>query len=638
MLGGPLEELARLGQRADRSGVRRGGAPLHGGGGVVTGEREVVRDLSAVVGSSAEASRSCSPAGSARSAYTASRNSACRKPSRPVVGRAARRRRPLPPPPRASPRRAGRARPEPAAGRQRRAAPASARPAGETCPTVARTAVRRFGGGAVAPAATARALSTASSGLPSAAAITRRSASSSSVAIDRASAATASSAIGARSSSVTVHPSAREVGQHGVQLGRVGRSRRVRTSSSGSPASRRAMCAVSRRLARSARCASSSASSSGRSVVAHSTSRSTDSKTRSRSSSGAATPTAGPAAPEPAPRSGESRFSSVGHTAPAGTGATVATSARASSSQAANGVSPPTSMPGADRGPAAGGADPVGQLGEQAGLADAGLAGQDDDLTDAVGGRPPCGPERGQLLGAAEQPAAAAAGSGRAQLRLHRAGRRRRPHAQLGAQQLGELPAGHDRGGAVTGRAQPAQQVAVRGLVQRRERAPLARPAHGLREPAHAVGLGQLAARAREQPAPVLVAGGADPVVVDAGQQLAAGRARRVVGERVHPHVPAGKPDRRSRSPTSAWSAPAPQAWRRDQTAVRRLARALASGTSGHSRAARSIRGCGPGCRPSQPIRARARSLVGIGSVDAVELAGEPAAEPQPQHRRSVGP
>ena len=137
------------------------------------------------------------------------------------------------------------------------------------------------------------------------------------------------------------------------------------------------MCALSARLARSARWTSSATTSTGRSRAAHSTRRSTASKIRSRSSSGAAIGAVAPRCRSAAARSGASRPSSAGQAASCGGAGTAATSSRASSCQTARGASPPTSTPAptATRAPVP--LDPLRHLADQAGLADAGLAGDE---------------------------------------------------------------------------------------------------------------------------------------------------------------------------------------------------------------------------------------------------------------------
>src|SRR6266851_2652693 len=157
--------------------------------------------------------------GSARSAYTASRSKACRNPRRPAwrtssplsVPAASASGKPPTPKPSSSDRVSGR----PAAA----SSPASARPGGGSAPSAARTALRRFGGGAVLPVASGLMLSTASRGLPSAAAITLRTVSSSSRCADDARAAIGQSGGGEDLLNHRVHPAAALVDARGRGAG-----------------------------------------------------------------------------------------------------------------------------------------------------------------------------------------------------------------------------------------------------------------------------------------------------------------------------------------------------------------------------------------------------------------------------------
>ena len=88
-------------------------------------------------------------------------------------------------------------------------------------PVAARTAARRFGGGAARPAASARALSTASSGLPSAARTTWSTAWSVRSATLRATAASSTADSGPSSSSADLHAAAGQVGEQRVGVGAV---------------------------------------------------------------------------------------------------------------------------------------------------------------------------------------------------------------------------------------------------------------------------------------------------------------------------------------------------------------------------------------------------------------------------------
>ena len=209
----------------------------------------------------------------------------------------------------------------------------------------ARTAARRFCGGASRPAARARALSTASSGLPSAARITWSTAWSVRSATLRATAASSTAASGPSSSSATSTPRPARSASSASASGRSGLSRRVSTNSTGRAASRRPMCAHSCMLAGSARCTSSATRSTGRPAAAHSTSRSTASNTRSRSSSGEETGGGGWSRPSRVAMSGASRPSSAGQSASSGGAGTPRASCGTSSCQVASGAAPPTSTP-----------------------------------------------------------------------------------------------------------------------------------------------------------------------------------------------------------------------------------------------------------------------------------------------------
>ena len=120
---------------------------------------------------------------------------------------------------------------------------ASSRAGRARAPVAARTAARRFCGGALRPAASARALSTASSGLPSAARTTCSTAWSVSSATLRATAASSTADSGPRSSSATSTPRPARSASRASAAGRTGLSRRVSTNSTGRAASRRPMCA-----------------------------------------------------------------------------------------------------------------------------------------------------------------------------------------------------------------------------------------------------------------------------------------------------------------------------------------------------------------------------------------------------------
>jgi len=240
-------------------------------------------------GSSAVAHPVVQGRGVARPAYTASRSRPCLNPSRPPLRTSS-------PLSRAASSAAGRAgqaqahkascgqagarhRKQAGQGPGRAAAGRRARPD------------RRGGGWAAGRAArhSVRTLSTASSGSLSRRLSRRPSAFVVQPEHDDASAAYVASAI-ARVQLGDCAPPARQVGEQRVQLRARMAGPAGQHEQRGQPGQTGGRCApVSRRLARSARCASSSAISAGRSAQDHSTRRRTDSKTRSRSSSGAAT-------------------------------------------------------------------------------------------------------------------------------------------------------------------------------------------------------------------------------------------------------------------------------------------------------------------------------------------------------------
>ena len=372
--------------------------------------------------------------------------------------------------------------------------------------------------------------------------------------------------------------------------GRDGLSRRVKMSSSGNPASLRPMWAVRRRLARSARCASSSAIRAGRSAQDHSTRRSTDSNTRSRSSSGAATMAGGSVRPRRAPSSCDSRFSSAGQAAPAGTAGTLATSALASSSQAANGVSPPTSMP-AHRHPAARGTDAVRKLGEQAGLPDAGASPVSTTTCPApsaaafhaaVSAASSCARPNSGVLAGRDTAAgscdwtARVAGEGftpsssRSCWANRRAVRTAPARSPAATSRCSRARCAASSNGASTHRcldqatasaARPSSSAAAASSSSARNRRFLC---------------SSRAACTQSSSTPGSSSPTSCPAVSSAGGPASAS---------THSWSPRNPIE--FREPSSTCSAAAPQDWRTDQIAVRRLARALASGTSGHSRAAR---------------------------------------------------
>ena len=161
------------------------------------------------------------------------------------------------------------------------------------------------------------------------------------------------------------------------------------------------------------------------------------------------------------------------------------------------------------------------------------------------------------------------------------------------------------------------------------------------RSPAHLGRLGRGGERGHPALA-LLVARGEDPLLVDAGEQLAARRARappRGGGgrelEQVHPVRPRARGGRASREDAPS-SSPAPR--RSAQTALRRLARALASSTSGHRRAATEERGCRPGWSASQArmlADLRAGGQRGLAPSSSTVRGPEDA---DPQHEASLLP
>ena len=119
-----------------------------------------------------------------------------------------------------------------------------------------------------------------------------------------------------------------------------------------------------------------------------------------------------------------------------------------------------------------------------------------------------------------------------------------------------------------------------------------------------------------------------DPVVVEAGQQLLA-----LLGRRGIAHVDPGvvhEPERGTgRFQVRRCGSPRlmDRPHRRAQVGTGSVWCA-----SGHSRGATSPRSCCPGCRANQPIRARARSLVGIATGTPSSSARHPTENPQPKH------
>ena len=199
--------------------------------------------------------------------------------------------------------------------------------------------------------------------------------------------------------------------------------------------------------------------------------------------------------------------------------------------------------PGADGPAGALGAGAVEQLGGQAGLADAGLAAQDDDGTGAGAGLVPRAQERLQLGLAADEGKQAAGRSGRCRRfdhdglargrvashafppqrfgQLARRGARRQ--AQLAAQPLAQALVGGQGGGAVAGRGQAAHEAAVHLLPHRLERD----LAPGVGERCLGLGvLGQPLEQVDEAVA-VGVARPQRPLVLEAGQQRRVAELRR---------------------------------------------------------------------------------------------------------------
>ena len=197
------------------------------------------------------------------------------------------------------------------------------------------------------------------------------------------------------------------------------------------------------------------------------------------------------------------------------------------------------------------------------------------------------------------------------------AGRPRRCDRQRAPQALGQPGVGGERGRAVAAGREPAHEPAVRLLAQRIERDLGTRAAYGF---------GRVAGRSPplrerferlEDALAVGVARPGGPILLQAGQQLAvaerervggaAGGHQRFEGEGVH-RRPASGPGRPSRVAIRCASAPGPSARRSAHTALRRLARALVSSTSGQKRAASVPRSCPPGCK-REPGEQRPRAL-----------------------------
>ncbi len=263
---------------------------------------------------------------------------------------------------------------------------------------------------------------------------------------------------------------------------------------------------------------------------------------------------------------------------------------------------------GRDRGVAALVGDPAGQLGQQGGLADPGLAGQHHHLPAPVRGLPPALGQPRQLRRPAEHrhPAArppAAVGPG-----VDGPGRRRGPYAQV-------LP-------------QPLTEFARPGPPPRPARRP--RSNRSTSERWADSSCGRNAANCRDQrtasvTAPSASARSASSISRRARRSASSARARSTQSSARSGSSVSGTRSGDGSSSTSADAStrarvvrvvssadPAsPHAARTVHTAVRRLARARSASASGHSPAATAAREFGPGCRASQAISARARSLLG---------------------------
>jgi hypothetical protein len=290
---------------------------------------------------------------------------------------------------------------------------------------------------------------------------------------------------------------------------------------------------------------------------------------------------------------------------------------------------------GADRDPAAGGDDAVSEVRDQRGLADPGLAGEDDDTAGSVCRRPPLPAQLGDFGRASEQACGGAVRARGGRPGVRGPGGRRRADTQLGPQPVGELTARDDRARPVAGRREAAHEIAVGGLVERRERAQPPAVPDRCREIAGLLRRGSQAVQGGDATSPVVLALGVRPDVVDPRQQLAL-RRRRVV-ERVDPR-PVG--------------AQAELGARAVQDPLPRRTPALPQRPGGGAQA-------GPGTRlrdvgPEAGGQRRARVGAGMqgepaeqrsypvaarhGERLAVQFGGEPATHPKPEHVSSVGP
>ena len=618
--------------------VRRGRRPMRGAArSCAPGEAEVVGDLGrSAAGSRAAAIRSCSGAGSGRSAYTASRSRSWRNPSRPsrrtagrVDGGGARRRRARRRPARPARRRST------AAGRGQQVGSPARRRA-----TSRLWRGRRYAGSAAVRCCRRRAPGrsprrAAGCPPPQHHPRTRRRPGGSSGA---ASAATSASAIGPTSISVTGTRPAGQVGQQASSSGRDGRSRRVSTSSKGSPPRRRPMCAVSRGSPgqRGARRPARSAPAGRRRPLdqpQHGLEHPQPLELRRGHRAGGSGPARG-GRPAPA-TAGSARPAS----APRRQGAPSPPAPRASSSQTANGVSPPTSMPA----PIASGhlpsparcassairlvlpipASPVSTTtrpGPSAAARHAAVSCRSSAPRPNSRGRPAAGAPAGSST-------ARPGSRGRGARRARRAAARR-TRGPPRPRRPGRPPASSRRSSVAVGRLvqraerhTPPGPVGPRRRSARRRRRP--RPARRARAAA-ASRCSSRAAPAQSSSTP----GSSSPRAVE-----------RVAVERVDPHLRRrAQPDAGARRLEHLVGQPLPRPAAATRPRCAGWPGRSPRGTSGHSRAATTARGCVPGCSASQPIRARARSAAGIAQRLAVAFAGEAPTQPQPQHLSTVDP
>ena len=411
------------------------------------------------------------------------------------------------------------------------------------------------------------------------------------------------------------------------------------------------MCAVRRRLALSARCASSSAIRAGRSAQDHSTRRSTDSNTRSRSSSGAATAGGGSVRPR---RRAEFRRepAQLGRPGRAGRHRRYGRHQRPGQLQPGRERRLAADVDaGPDRHPASGRADPVRTAQRAGGLPDPRFAGQHHDLARAVGGGFPRGGQRGQLSAPAEQ-----LGSVRDGMPLSAAATGRRGWPATGSAPSSSRSCCENRRAARTAPAR-SPVASSRRSSARCAASSSGASAHRWRDQATASAARPSSSAAaassssvRSRQVPVLLPCGLRPVIVDTREQLPArpdhfpggpgrlpapGRAGRDGGQRVNPQLVTAQPDRVPRAVEHLVGGRAPglphRPDRRPQAGAGARVRHVGPQPRGQ---------VGPWMRPRvqrEPADQGARPIArGHGERFAVELAGEPATQPQPQHEASV--